>query len=344
MFLLFIIFTFGILNGASLATGSSHSADLEYARDATIIVGSIRFRGDVPNPIYDAVCQEEADFSHTKSFPDSKVISVDMRPCMRELPHIKGDFLTLPFLDNSIKRIFFEWFPSHCRGSSIPPSTPYCDYEPVYRNYQPLLLFSLRKAYKILKPGGELLIDHIPYSIRLPSDCDEALEVLSANGVSPKIIKKIKKKLPENYINCPGSVSKVWQEYDPFTISMSYREYEEILNFLRNGTAPLSSSPTNLVAINNSIKRLAIIFKKKPKSIKKNLIKDLESELKGAISSGSLKMFRWVYGMKSRDSTMLNALHTIGFEVDMNVIPCFNINPYTKRHFAWIIEARKPAG
>ncbi len=329
IFLFLLIFVWNSLQGS-----------IPEIEDVTLVVGSIRMRGEVPNPVYDLVGQEYADFSHTKSFADSKVISVDMRRCIIDLPHIQGNWLSPDFPYNSqerVVRILFEWFPSHYR-SRVPPSLPSC------REYQRLLLPALNKAYKVLVPGGKLIIDHIPYSVRLPSNYADAIEILKKCGVSEKILKKhVLRNLTEESKQQPGIVSALWQRYDPFTISMSQCENEDILKFLKGEIIPSLDKQTDLVAVQRSLKRLVEIYKKtRPEIIKRNLIRDLEAEKTGENPSGQLKIFRWVYGMKSRNDLMLNALRTIGFQVDMDIIQCFKKNPYNERHHAWIIKARKP--
>ena len=165
----------------------------ESIRGATLIVGSTRASGDIPQPFHNIFGLDSACFGHTRSFPGT-VISVDMRPCARnDLPHIRGNWFSLPFQPNSQKRVVFEWFPTHCRSSSVPPSTPYIDITtPEYHEGQPLLLPAIDRAFKVLAPGGTLIIDFISYQHpRLSGNLKNAKKTLKQHGIPEDVLRSI---------------------------------------------------------------------------------------------------------------------------------------------------------
>jgi hypothetical protein len=330
VFLFLLTFSFCILNGAA----ESKTAELrpEDIHGATLIVGCVRGPGRVQDSIAGIVSQATADFSHNSSFPGENVISVDRGPCRTNQPHIEGDWLTLPFADNSQKCVMFEWLPS-------------CDPE---MSYSPLLFQSARKAYSILAPCEELIIDHMPYVNSFPDDYKEALTAIRLEGKKTpiEIIRKIPKELEDRY---PGIISQLWQQYDPFTISRSFRERVDIFNILRSEqrktsgealTIPnIKDRQTNSTAVAHSIEKLADIFKKDLSWVVSNLV----SEMKEEIAPKLFDTFEWIYGMYSRGPVILEALRTIGFEVAADAMQYHEINPYNGRRHAWIIKARKPA-
>jgi len=345
IFLLFVAFlVFSTLNCAEIEA-------------TTLVIGSRRMPGYVPNPINDLVKQQSANFTHTESFLDSKVVSVDMEPCLLDQPHIQGNWLDKNFpleKGKNVIRILFEWFPSHYR-TDIPPALINT------HQFKPLQLPSLYKAYEVLSPGGELIIDHIPYSLRLPSNYNAAIYHLENQRISTKILRKyVCNKITEDKKNEPGIVSKLWQKYDPFSLSTSMRELEDILDFLKKNSRTTLDQQTDLNAVSATIRELAKmtltrelptkrktrknLMRRKRLAIEKALIKELTEEITGSglKGSGMIKLFRWVYFMLSRGEGMLSALRKIGFEVDTNEILRTNPNPYTGRRHAWFIEAHKP--
>ncbi len=318
-----------ILYGAEDSRASARR--IEDIREATLIVGCVRGPGKVDETISRIVNQTAADFSHASSFPDEKVISVDMGPCRIKCPHVQGDWLTLPFARNSQRRVIFEWFPSSNTET-----------------FMPLLLPAVRKACTVLAPGGQLIIDHMPYSLSLVGDCKEALKTIMSH-VSPAILREfVLSKLPANpsdrYL---GIVSKLWQEYDPFTQSMSRRERTDILQYVtvkklelegKSAVTEFLDRQTNPEAVDLSVEMLSGIFEKERLWI----LTTLASEIQKSTSSELLNMFEWVYFMSARGPAMLDALRGMGFEVADDAIRYHKVNPYNGRHHAWIITATKP--
>lgn len=322
------LLTFCLLNGAEEKETAEFRA--ENVHGATLIVGCVRGPGSVQDAIAGIVGQATADFSHNSSFPGENVISVDMGPCRTSQLHIEGDWLTLPFADNSQKCVMAEWLPSSM-------------------NYFPLLFHSTQKAYSVLAPGGELIIDHMPYLITLAGNWKEALDKL--NGFAPKdilfksVLSKLPKKSEDRYI---GIVSKLLQQHDPFTLSISRRERADIWQLLKveemkllgeEAETQIQDKQTNPVAVNASIDILCTIFKKERLAI----LQELATEITTTDTAELLNTFEWIYGMHSRGPTMLEALRTIGFEVAADAMQYHEINPYNGRRHAWIIKGRKPA-
>ncbi len=121
---------------------------------AVVIVGSNRAAGTLIDHIIGIVGQEEGDFSHAKSFPGERVVSVDTRPCaLKGLEHIEGDFTeTAKFTSGAQKTVVFEWFPGS-NGENLLDNQ---------------MLKALEKAYDILMPGGTLIIDSHPFFALAP--------------------------------------------------------------------------------------------------------------------------------------------------------------------------------
>jgi hypothetical protein len=216
-------------------------------------------------------------------------------------------------------------------------------------NYFPLLFNSTQKAYRVLAPGGELIIDHMPYLITLAGKWKEALDKL--NGFAPKdilfksVLSKLPKKSEDRYI---GIVSKLLQQHDPFTLSISRRERADIWQLLkveetkllgREAETQIQDEQTNPVAVKASIDILGAIFKKERLVI----LQELAAEITTTDTAELLNTFEWIYGMHSRGPAMLKALRTMGFEVAADAMQYHEVNPYNGRLHAWIIKARKPA-
>ena len=140
----------------------------------------------------------------------------------------------------------------------------------------------------------------------------------------------------------PGIISALLQQYDPFSVSMSKCEINDILQFLKNETHTPLDQQTNFGVIKNSIRKTAQLVGKNRPDTKNALIEDLTKEMEGKAPSGLFKVFRLVYGNKSRGPAMITKLREIGFEIKDDIIPCFKVNPYNGRHHAFIIEAQKP--
>lgn len=304
----------------------------------TLIVGNRRGKEEGSyNPdemISDVVWQNEADFSHTKSFPRKKVVSIDIRPSLSaNVCHITGDFLQLPFKPNSQECVMFEWFPSINRCSS----------KNCYPEYEPLLYKAVCKAFTILAPGGLLIIDHIPYSIRLPNSAVDALKVLKNAEIFDKF-KGYEQKRTK------GIISLLQQEFDPFTLSMSMQECQDILSFLAIPKGvffrPVDMQ-TNLEAIIKSIQVLKYICNRKDITIKNEIIEDLSTEIQAHklglkhSSSGNTKMFRWIYWVSARGSKAVRKIEEIGFNPLSTNFLYYPVNPYNQRLHAWVLMARK---
>ncbi len=130
---------------ASAAAGSAVAETL--IEDATVIVGSNRKAGTLLDHTIPIVGQDAGYFSYTKSFPEERVISVDLKPCSLGLEHIKGDVInTNKFMSNSQRTVVFEWFPGSDRASLLDNQ----------------MLKALEKAHDIVMPGGTLIIDSHP--------------------------------------------------------------------------------------------------------------------------------------------------------------------------------------
>jgi hypothetical protein len=188
----------------------------------------------------------------------------------------------------------------------------------------------------------------MPYIISLPDACNEALQKIRSEGkLTPTDIMRKIPRAPEH--RYPGIISQLWQQYDPFTISRSYRERVDIFNILRSEqrktsgeelTVPnIQDRQTNITAVANSIEKLVEIFARGSSWVISNLVSEMKEEKAPML----LDMFEWIYGMYSRGPAMLEALRTIGFEVAADAMQYHEINPYNGRRHAWIIKARKPA-
>ena len=70
-----------LLTGLVFLENFAASVEEEPIKGAVVIVGSNRAAGSLIDHIIKIVGQEEGDFSHTKSFPGKRVVSIDPRPC-----------------------------------------------------------------------------------------------------------------------------------------------------------------------------------------------------------------------------------------------------------------------
>ncbi|MBA4249724.1 MAG: hypothetical protein C0432_03020 [Candidatus Puniceispirillum sp.] len=302
--------------------------------NCTLVVGNTRGEGSIDKVIEPFVFPEGiTDFTHRTSFPDSKVISIDMGPCrIKKLNklHIQGDFLSQPLNEFSYKRIFFEWMPS-CTS-----------------NMQPLLQPSVSKAFNLLPSGGELIIDHMPYRIALEPDVSEALKQLREFGyiIPTDAIKRIPKNTEERY---PGIFSEILQSIDVFTFHRSQRERLDIYNILAGKKRVLLDhksffSPniidhqTNMEAVFYTITKMSETFGKSELEMYEDLIGDMQTNVDGA----TYLIFEWIYYMFSRQDLIKNGLESIGFIVPENFIQHHDTNPYNGRKNAWLIKAYKP--
>ncbi len=338
IFSLFLVITFLCHQNQALSKQSSFldTQDISSLSNATLVVGNVREAGGVEANMSNFVKQSSADFSHTSSF-DGHVISVDMGPCRTRQPHIQGNWFDLPFKDNSQSRIMFEWFPS-------------CD------NLKPLLLPAIEKAFTVLEPGGELIIDHMPYSCVLPDDCADAFRKIISNKLhlDVNVRGQIPKEPSERY---KGILSEKYQHFDPFTFHRGERERVDIYNILvglkRQYTdniinrIPLNilirpnieDHQTNENAVNLTVHKMANILG----ATDTNACDRIILEMQGKNSLPPIyDVFEWVYYMYSRNNLIIARLRKMGFTVDENAIEYHETNPYNGRKHAWIIKTQKP--
>lgn len=313
----------------------------------TLVVGNCRKPGGVKESTARLVEQDKADFTHSQSFK-SRIISVDICPLQPHLtyPHLIIDFANtapdkiLLELDNiHPTRVFFEWFPS-------------CLTRSPGRNITPLLLPALKNAFAILSPGGELIIDHSPYTLSLPDASSEAFKAL---GDKVQIDKKHLSKAVSSFdrIKEPGIISHFLQMADPFTLHICRQEKVEIRNCLmfrvKNDDSPYDDAQCQF--IKGKDQDISLLVSRFASALGMDKI-----ELMIRISNGMLyssqdvkeeehgywDLFEQHYYMKTRGALILEALRNIGFITEDNTIQYHAINPHNKRKHAWLITAKKP--
>ena len=312
----------------------------------TLAIGNCRQPGQGKKAVLELVEQDEADFTHKKSFPGS-VVSVDLVPLKQSLArryqHLTLDFIHTPSNNilsqlNDIRPtcIFFEWFPSYISG--VPQ-----------QNLTPLLLPALKNAFEILAPGGKIIIDHMAHTVSLPSDFSSALKKLREIQVNTKYLSEALN--PLDSINEPGFVTGRLQKADPFSYYSAREEDEEIRNCLmfriKNNDQPFDDTNCKFITdkiINDIISQMMSSFKTKSKI-----------ELMTEISNGMLYSYREVqeerqgywdlfeqhYYMKTREPLILRSLQEIGFIVESDSIQYHHENPYNHRKFAHLITVKK---
>lgn len=303
--------------------------------NTTLVVGNVRGCGCVDSKMKDFVFPEDAriDFTHTNSFSESKVISIDLGPCrIKKLKkqHIQNDFLVEPFGNVSFNRVFFEWMPS-C-GSRT----------------EPLLKPSIEKAFSLLSTGGELVIDHMPYRVALEDDVIAGLRQLKNYGhsVSIDLLRKLPRNAEDRY---PGILSRLLQSDDVFTFHRSQRERSDIFNILVGKhrifendqivfCPNIIDTQTNMDAVFNSVLKMAEILHKSENVMYSDLIAELRTELDGTL----YLIFEWIYYMFSRKEQVREYLQTIGFIVNEDFLQYYETNPYNGRKHAWIMKVYKP--
>jgi hypothetical protein len=329
---------------------------LEQPTELTLGVGNVRAGGGANKSVNELVGQEKGDFTHAHSFT-GRVVSVDICPQRSQIQfdHLQLDFVNTssPALLNRLSsvrpgRVFFEWFPSCVVGQPR-------------NNITPLLLRALRNAFEILSPGGEVLIDHMPYVLSLPTVYSFAYKtIIEAKGMNethvrnaiavldfqkPGVVERLKE---------PGVMSRLLQEADPFTLHICREEHEQIREYLKfrykNPSAPYDDSKS--LFIQGRIQIIDEII---------SLIPDLDlygvTNMVALVNNeqgyyfanqddkpqGHWHLFEWGYYMKTRRSLIFKALRDIGFVVgEDTAIRFYPINPYNQRRYAWIISAKKP--
>ncbi len=315
----------------------------------TLVIGNCRRPGGLKDSTAKLVGQDKADFTHTKSFK-GRVVSVDI--CPLRPPYLgKHTHLTIDFAHESpdtilsgLKnisptRVFFEWFPS-------------CITQNPGKNITPLLLPALRNAFAILPPGGELIIDHSPYTLNLPDSFPEALKALQGEKVNVNTTHLREAITSPDRFKEPGITSHFLQNADPFTLHMCHQEQEEIRKCLmfrvKNDDAPYNDAQCQFIkGKDHVISQLASQFSSALNMDKIELMIRISNGM--LYSSQGVKeeehgywdLFEQHYYMATRGSLIFQALRNIGFIVEEDAIQYHEVNPYNKRKHAWLISAKK---
>ncbi len=270
-------------------------------RDAVVIVGNCRTAGGVLPHVWDIVGQGAADFSHLKSFPEKRVVSVDVAPLdlvnKYRFEHVTGDFRTTKsFALDSQKTIMLEWFPAHSPDNIS----------------EIVMVQALEKAFTLLKPGANLIIDHNPYFCVGPKNEIENL-----------------------------------QRIHPFSLFLTPKELHLMKAYLRlaAGGATILEEES---AVGPSLKTTSAIFPNETELMLAEYIYGLVKPSKDREMFRKIffdpkgHMFIWAYHSFSRAGLMMETLREIGFDTK-GAKPRFEkVSPYTNRMYAWFIEAIKP--
>jgi hypothetical protein len=262
-------------------------------------------------------------------------------------PHITIDFTHQPSQEFIQKlgdiqpiRVFFEWFPS-------------CLTQTPGKNITPLLLPALKNAFEILSPGGELIIDHNPYTLSLPNNSQEALKALSGEKVQVNREHLREAISSHERLKEPGIISHFLQTADPFTLHICREERQEIRNCLmfrvKNDDAPYDDTQCQFIKgkdqdINLLISRFSSALGMNKIELMVRISNGMLYSSQGAKEEeqGHWDLFEQHYYMKTRGSLILQALRNIGFSAENDAIQYHEANPYNKRKHAWLISARKP--
>lgn len=313
----------------------------------TLVVGNCRRAGGVKESNAKIVEQDKADFTHSKSF-EGRVISVDICPLQ---PHLNYPHLVIDFANTSPdailsklnevrpSRILFEWFPS-------------CVTHNDGHNITPLLLLALKNAFEILAPGGELFIDHFPYTLSLPTESPEAFKALGQK-IKPNN-EHIRQAIDISKLKEPGIISRCLQLADPFTLHICREERLELRNYLmfriKNNDAAFDDSECLFIkGRDQDINQLATCFASALSMDKTELMIRISNGMLYAYQDvkeeeqGYWDLFEQQYYMRTRGPLILEALFKIGFMVGDNAIQYHTKNPYNGRRHAWIISAKKAA-
>jgi hypothetical protein len=269
-------------------------------RDVVVIVGNCRTAGLVLPHVGDVVGQSTADFSHRMSFPGERVVSVDVAPLdlvnKDRFEHVIGDFRdTKSFALNSQRTIMLEWFPAYNPE----------DVKEV------VMVKALRKAFTLLKPGANLIIDHNPYFCFSPNT--KETEHLQATH--------------------------------PFALFLTPKELHRMKAYLRlaAGGATILEGDS---AVGLSLTTTSTIFPKTESlaAYIYGLVKDSKDGemLKRMFMDPKGHMFIWAYHSFSRANLMMETLREIGFDTRGAKPKFARVSPYTKRKWSWLIEATKP--
>lgn len=261
--------------------------------DSVVVVGNKRKAGTVIDSVSDIVDQSGADFSYSKPIGGKEVVSVDLEACTTGQPHIQGDFTTTKsFASGSQAMVIFEWFP---------PSEA-----TLLKNQMTL---ALKKAFEILKPGGELIIDSHPFFDFV-------------TGFSPRKI-------------------EILQQLNPFSLVFDQVLLVEIQSFA-SGKA---TSKAEL--FQKSLNIVATILKKKPKRIQRKfgkLLSDVDQAEKAgaslvkALQNTDFYLFLWAYHSFSCNEIIAKCLKNIGFDISKSQIGIVKTNPFNQRKWAWMVS------
>jgi hypothetical protein len=279
-----------------------------------------------------------------------QVVSVDVAPLSTGIryPHLAIDFVRTPSSEilsrlNQLQPmcIFFEWFPSCLTGSKR-------------NNLTPLLLPALENAYKLLSPGGELIIDHLPYVSCLPDKSAEAIKGLEEVGASTTLIQQVNDTLKLHKISeKPGVVSRLLQKADPFTLHINRGEHDEIRSCLifhyKNNDTPFDDSKCQFIKGKDQvIYQICAQFSTMFDIPKLDMVALINN---GFVSSYKRRndeteaywdLFEQHYYMATRADPIKKALVGMGFILGDNPIQYHPVNPRNNRKHAMIITAKKP--
>lgn len=256
--------------------------------DVVVVVGNNRKAGSVIDAIGNIVNQSDADFSYSKPIAGKSVVSVDVQACTTSQPHVQEDFtITKRFASDSQSLVIFEWFP---------PSEATLLKNPMTN--------ALKKAFEILKPGGELIIDNHP-----------------------------------NFVFVEGFTSKkaqAMQSLNPFSLIINSALLVEIQSFIEGKvTSKADAFQKSLFIVTKILETKQEIIQERLKSL---LIGFDQAVLLGALNDSTFYMFLWAYHSFSCSDAMASCLKTIGFYVNNSQIGIVPINPFNKRKWAWMIS------
>ena len=274
------------------------SAEPPSIENAVVIVGNNRAAGESFPVIEKIVGQDEADFTYTTKFPRQRVVSVDIAPCaILGVEHVQDDFLTTTrFALNSQEMVILEWFP---------PSIPALKDNPMTK--------AIAKAFQILKPGGELLIDNHPFFALTTAD---------------------------------GIISQVQKGTNPFTLVLDASECSFIHTCLRAVQCDVTDSFSSENPTFRCLDILNRIFGKENKVIATELLGLLGSGLLLDSfvndTSGMGYMFLWAWHIFTRAGLMGNCLKKIGFNCEESQFGIAELNPLNNRKWESIVQATKP--
>lgn len=329
-------------------SGKEEILALKEAEGSTLVVGNVRRQGGLQPGMAEIVGQREADFTHRHSFRDVTSLDVAPKGVTFKLSHIQADFLTVERerLPSGLRTIFFEWFPSSCSMLESPHLN------------QPLLLPALRHAFELLPAGGHIVVDHFPYAKYLEGDPKGALSRLLREGTERTFIRE-NILTPMSAVAADerplGMVSHLLQRTDPFTLHISLREKADItqacmVEKLRlEGSDPTTAygdTASNPGAAVRAARQIApIVFPGlEIEAAYRRTIAHLSTHGRSVDEHESIvSLWEMFYFMEARRDGMLRALREIGFEVSDDFLQYFEVNPFNRRHHAWIFHARKPS-